>query len=129
MSSSVLVVDDEKSIVEFIELNLKRQGFSVLKAYTGREGIDIARESNPSVIVLDVMLPDIDGFEVCRSIREFSMAPIIMLTARGEDYSEIAGFNAGADDYITKPLRPRVLISRIKALLKRKFPLIQMKIF
>jgi len=119
LTPSVLVVDDEKSIVEFIELNLKRQGFTVLKAYTGREGIDIARESHPSVIVLDVMLPDTDGFEVCRSIREFSMAPIIMLTARGEDVDKIIGLEMGADDYMVKPFNPRVLVAKINAILRR----------
>ncbi len=119
MTPSVLVVDDEKSIVEFIELNLKRQGFSVLKAYKGQDGISIARESNPSVIVLDVMLPDTDGFEVCRSIREFSMAPIIMLTARGEDVDKIIGLEMGADDYMVKPFNPRVLVAKINAMLRR----------
>lgn len=119
MTPSVLVVDDEKSIVEFIELNLKRQGFTVLKAYTGQEGVNIARESNPSVIVLDVMLPDIDGFEVCRAIREFSMAPIIMLTARGEDVDKIIGLEMGADDYMVKPFNPRVLAAKINAMLRR----------
>lgn len=119
MTPSILVVDDEKSIVEFIELNLKRQGFSVLKAYKGQDGINIARESNPSVIVLDVMLPDTDGFEVCRSIREFSMAPIIMLTARGEDVDKIIGLEMGADDYMVKPFNPRVLVAKINAMLRR----------
>jgi len=119
LTPSVLVVDDEKSIVEFIELNLKRQGFSVLKAYKGQDGISIARESNPSVIVLDVMLPDTDGFEVCRSIREFSMAPIIMLTARGEDVDKIIGLEMGADDYMVKPFNPRVLVAKINAMLRR----------
>ncbi len=119
MTPSVLVVDDEKSIVEFIELNLKRQGFSVLKAYKGQDGVNIARESNPSVIVLDVMLPDIDGFEVCRAIREFSMAPIIMLTARGEDVDKIIGLEMGADDYMVKPFNPRVLAAKINAMLRR----------
>lgn len=119
LTPSVLVVDDEKSIVEFIELNLKRQGFSVLKAYTGQEGVTIARESSPSVIVLDVMLPDIDGFEVCRSIRQFSMAPIIMLTARGEDVDKIIGLEMGADDYMVKPFNPRVLVAKINAILRR----------
>ncbi|MEQ8190825.1 MAG: response regulator transcription factor [Candidatus Eremiobacterota bacterium] len=119
MPPSILVVDDEKSIVEFIELNLKRQGFSVLKAYKGQDGINIARESNPSVIVLDVMLPDTDGFEVCRSIREFSMAPIIMLTARGEDVDKIIGLEMGADDYMVKPFNPRVLVAKINAMLRR----------
>jgi len=119
LTPSILVVDDEKSIVEFIELNLKRQGFSVLKAYKGQDGINIARENNPSVIVLDVMLPDIDGFEVCRSIREFSMAPIIMLTARGEDVDKIIGLEMGADDYMVKPFNPRVLVAKINAMLRR----------
>jgi len=85
LQSSVLVVDDEPGIVEFVELNLKKEGFYVLKAYKGRDAITITREEKPDIIVLDIMLPDIDGFEVCRSIREFSNVPVIMLTAKGED--------------------------------------------
>jgi two-component system, OmpR family, response regulator VicR len=119
LAQTVLVVDDEKAIVEFIELNLMRQGFSVLKAYTGREAINIVKESKPDIILLDIMLPDIDGFEVCRSIRGFSNAPVIMLTARGEDVDKIIGLEMGADDYMVKPFNPRVLVARINAMLRR----------
>ncbi|HPZ06665.1 MAG TPA: response regulator transcription factor [Candidatus Eremiobacteraeota bacterium] len=119
MQSSVLVVDDEPGIVEFVELNLKKEGFYVLKAYKGRDAITITREEKPDIIVLDIMLPDIDGFEVCRSIREFSNVPVIMLTAKGEDLDKIIGLEMGADDYMVKPFNPKVLTARIKAILRR----------
>jgi len=119
LQSSVLVVDDEPGIVEFVELNLKKEGFYVLKAYKGRDAITITREEKPDIIVLDIMLPDIDGFEVCRSIREFSNVPVIMLTAKGEDLDKIIGLEMGADDYMVKPFNPKVLTARIKAILRR----------
>lgn len=119
MSPAVLVVDDEKAIVEFVELNLKRHGFRVLKAYRGEEAIEIVREKKPDIIVLDIMLPDIDGFQVCQRIREISQVPVIMLTARGEDVDKIIGLEMGADDYMAKPFNPRVLVARIKAILRR----------
>jgi len=119
MSPAVLVVDDEKAIVEFVELNLKRHGFRVLKAYRGEEAVEIVREKKPDIIVLDIMLPDIDGFQVCQRIREISQVPVIMLTARGEDVDKIIGLEMGADDYMAKPFNPRVLVARIKAILRR----------
>lgn len=118
----VLVVDDEEDIVEFLEYNLKREGFSVKTAFDGKEAIEIAKEFQPHIILLDVMMPEIDGIETCERIRELpglSKTLIAFLTARSEDYSQIAGFNAGGDDYMTKPIKPKVLLSRLKALLKR----------
>lgn len=119
----VLVVDDEPDILEFIEYNLKREGYEVFLAANGQEGIEKAKEIAPDLIVLDVMMPVLDGIEACRRLREmeqFKSTFIVFLTARSEEYSEIAGFNVGADDYIAKPIKPRVLISRINAILRRK---------
>lgn len=119
----ILLVDDEPDILEFISYNLKKAGYIVYTAASGEKGLSIANEKIPDLIILDIMMPGIDGVEVCRQLRSkkiFDESLIIFLTARGEDYSEIAGFEAGADDYITKPIRPRVLLARISALLSRK---------
>jgi len=121
----ILLVDDEDDIIEFLGYNLRKEGFNVFSANEGQKALTVALKIIPDLIILDVMMPNMDGIETCEKLRampELKNCLIVFLTARGEDYSEIAGFNAGADDYITKPLRPRVLISRIKALLKRKFP-------
>ena len=118
----ILVVDDEEDILEFLSYNLKKEGFSVFAAKDGNSAIDQARKNTPHLILLDIMMPGMDGIEVCEKIRAMpSMTKTIIafLTARGEDYSQIAGFQAGGDDYITKPIKPKVLISRINALLKR----------
>ena len=118
----ILVVDDEKDILEFLSYNLKREGAKVYTASNGREAIEIARKKKPDLILLDVMMPEMDGMETCielRKIDKLNNSVIAFLTARGEDYSQIAGFDAGADDYISKPVKPRVLVSRIKALLRR----------
>jgi two-component system alkaline phosphatase synthesis response regulator PhoP len=118
----ILLVDDEPDILEFIGYNLKKEGFSVLTANNGQDGLKIAQSENPHLIVLDVMMPGMDGIETCEEIRKVPTLKntlVVFLTARGEDYSQIAGFDAGADDYITKPIKPKVLISRVKALLKR----------
>lgn len=118
----ILVVDDEKDVLEFLGYNLKKEGFQVFSARDGKEAIDIAREVNPHLILIDVMMPEMDGIEACNEIRQIKHLEetiIVFLTARGEDYSQIAGFEAGADDYVTKPIRPKVLISRLKALLRR----------
>jgi two-component system alkaline phosphatase synthesis response regulator PhoP len=120
---TILIVDDEADIREFLKYNLEKSEYNVLTAKDGKEGIDIFKTSNPDLILLDVMMPGMDGMEVCAMIRENEdiKQPIIaFLTARSEDYSQIAGFEVGGDDYITKPVRPRVLISRIEALLRRK---------
>lgn len=118
----ILLVDDEPDIVEFLGYNLKKEGFEILTANNGKDAIEIARKEIPHLIVLDVMMPDMDGIETCREIREqkgLQEVIIAFLTARSEDYTQIAGFEVGADDYITKPIKPRVFISRIKALLRR----------
>jgi len=118
----ILVVDDEPDILEFISYNLSKEGYNVTTARNGREAIDMAKRDNPALIILDIMMPELDGVEVCRQLRassEFEGTLIAFLTARNEDYSQIAGSESGGDDYITKPIRPRVLVSRIKALLRR----------
>jgi two-component system alkaline phosphatase synthesis response regulator PhoP len=118
----ILIVDDEPDILEFLGYNLKHEGFSVSTARNGRSAIEAAKKNIPHLILLDVMMPEMDGIETCeriRSIPALNNTIIAFLTARGEDYSQIAGFEAGADDYIAKPVKPKVLISRIHALLKR----------
>ncbi len=118
----ILLVDDEPDILEFLSYNLKKEGYQVYTALTGEEGITVAKKEMPNLVLLDVMMPGIDGMEVCRELRAvpgMDGVVIAFLTARSEDYSHIAGFEAGADDYINKPIKPRVLLSRIKALLRR----------
>jgi two-component system alkaline phosphatase synthesis response regulator PhoP len=118
----ILLVDDEPDILEFLSYNLELEGYKVFTASDGKEGIDLAMKCQPHLIVLDVMMPNMDGVEACEHIRsKESLKNVIIafLTARAEDYSQIAGFKAGADDYITKPVKLKVLFSRIKALLKR----------
>ncbi len=118
----ILLVDDEKDIREFLSYTLRKEGFVVYTAHDGNSGIEKAREVKPHLILLDVMMPGIDGFEACKQIRsdpEMSSVIICFLTARSEDYSQIAGFEAGGDDYIIKPVIPKVLVSRVKALLRR----------
>jgi len=115
----ILVVDDEKRIVRFIRLNLEHDGFQVIPAYNGKEAIEQVRSSLPSLVLLDVMLPDIDGFQVLQKIREFSSIPVIMLTAKGEEDDRVRGLEWGADDYVTKPFSPRELVSRVRAVLRR----------
>lgn len=122
LAQKVLLVDDEADILELLRYNLEREGYQVFTALDGREAIKSARSHHPDLIVLDIMMPGMDGVEVCnqlRSLPEFKNTLIIFLTARGEDYSQIAGFEAGADDYITKPVRPKVFVTKVKALLKR----------
>lgn len=119
----ILVVDDENDILEFIQYNLKKEGYEVHLAHNGQEAIEVARKVKPDLILLDVMMPVMDGIEACKQIKadsDLEKTFIVFLTARAEEYSEIAGFNAGADDYIAKPIKPRVLISRINAILRRK---------
>ncbi|HRG37580.1 MAG TPA: response regulator transcription factor [Bacteroidia bacterium] len=120
--NKILLVDDEADILEFLSYNLKKEGYHVFTANNGKEAVTVAKKENPDVIILDVMMPDMDGIETCREIRDLPGLKDVMiafLTARNEDYSQIAGFEVGADDYINKPIKPRVLISRIKALLRR----------
>ena len=118
----ILLVDDEDDILEFISYNLEKEGYKVYCAKNGNEALKVAEKHTPHLIILDVMMPEMDGITACEELRKIpslNNVVIAFLTARGEDYSQIAGFEAGADDYITKPVRPKVLISRIKALLKR----------
>lgn len=119
---SILIIDDEEDIINLLSYNLEKEGFKVYSAMNGVEGIDMARKVHPSLIVLDVMMPEMDGIEVCETIRadpKISDTKICFLTARSEDYSQIAGLEAGADDYVAKPIKPKVLVSRIKAILRR----------
>ena len=121
--SKILLVDDEPDILELVQYNLVKEGFDVEICDNGKAAIELAPKFLPDLIILDVMMPKMDGMETCIQIREIpqlSNTLIAFLTARGEDYSQIAGFDAGADDYITKPIKPRVLVSRVKALLRRK---------
>jgi len=119
MEAKILIVDDEKNIVELIKFHLKKENYRVIEAYKGKDALDLYRKEKPDLIILDVMLPDMGGFEVCKTIRKESRVPIIMLTAKGEEIDKILGFELGADDYITKPFSPRELLARIKAVLKR----------
>ena len=121
--TKVLLVDDEPDIIEFLGYNLKKEGFDVVTAQDGSAAMAKARADLPDLILLDVMMPGMDGMEVCQLLREDAQLKdvfIVFLTARGEDYSQVAGFDSGADDYIKKPIKPNVLISRIKAMLRRK---------
>lgn len=123
MSSKILVVDDEVDIVEFISYNLEKEGYEVQSAHSGREAVSVTQSFKPDLIIMDVMMPDMDGIEACRKIREneeLRRSFIMFLTARSEEYSEIAGFDAGGDDYVTKPIKPRALISRVNAIMKRQ---------
>jgi two-component system KDP operon response regulator KdpE len=115
----ILVVDDEERMVRFIRLNLEHDGFQITEAFNGTQAVNKIRSSLPDLILLDVMMPDIDGFEVLKIIREISTVPVIMLTAKGEEEDRVRGLELGADDYITKPFSPRELISRVKAVLRR----------
>ncbi|MBC8331205.1 MAG: response regulator transcription factor [Anaerolineae bacterium] len=115
----ILVVDDEKRMVRFIRLNLEYDGFQVIPAYSGKEALDQVRNALPDLILLDIMLPDIDGFQILQKIREFSSVPVIMLTAKGEEDDRVRGLEGGADDYVTKPFSPRELVSRVRAVLRR----------
>lgn len=115
----VLVVDDEEGILELVEYHLRRAGYEVSLAATGLEGYRLASEGRPDLIILDLMLPDMDGFELCRRIRQRSDVPVLMLTARTDDVDKIVGLEIGADDYVTKPFNPRELVARVRALLRR----------
>src|SRR5436853_3491347 len=118
-AQSVLVVEDEASIASFVSLYLKNAGYEVRTVASGRDALTSVEKDEPSIIVLDLMLPDIDGIEVCRRIRQRSDLPILMLTARDEDVDKIIGLEVGADDYLTKPFNPRELVARVKAILRR----------
>lgn len=122
ISKSIVLVDDEKDILEFLSYNIRQEGYKVFTAVNGEDALTLVRKIEPSMVLLDVMMPVMDGIEACRYIRSMPLGeqPIIaMLTSRSEDYSQIAGFDAGADDYITKPIRPRLLIKKIESLFRR----------
>ena len=122
MEKKVLVVDDEKLIVKGIRFSLEQDGMEVDCAYDGEEALRLATENTYDIILLDVMLPKMDGFEVCQHIREFSMVPVVMLTAKGDDMDKILGLEYGADDYITKPFNILEVKARIKAIMRRTVP-------
>lgn len=122
MNRTILVVDDDRKIVDLVTLYLKRDGYRVLPAYDGREALDVARAKRPDLVVLDLLLPELDGLDVCRLLRAESRVPIIMLTARSTDDDTLAGLNLGADDYLAKPFNPRELVARIRAVLRRAAP-------
>lgn len=120
--SKILLVDDEQDIIDLVRYNLEKEDFEVFTAANGKQALEVAKAEIPDLILLDVMMPEMDGMETCNELRQLpdlSHVIIAFLTARSEDYSQIAGFDAGADDYITKPIKPRVLVSRVKALLRR----------
>ena len=119
MEKVILVVDDEKPIVDILKFNLEKEGFSVICAYDGLAGLALATEKNPDLILLDIMLPKMDGFEVCKKVREKSNVPIIMITAREEEVDKVLGLELGADDYITKPFSVRELLARVRANIRR----------
>lgn len=119
----ILVVDDEENILELIEYNLSKEGYEIRAVSTGEDGLKYARADNPDLVILDLMLPGVDGLEVCKILKSDSRThhiPIVMLTAKGEEADVVAGLELGADDYVTKPFSPRVLVARIRAVLRRK---------
>jgi DNA-binding response OmpR family regulator len=115
----ILVVDDDVKIVELVKLYLTREGYSVITAYDGNEALQLARQSHPDLIVLDIMLPGIDGLEVCKKLRAESSVPIILLTAKTTEQDRIVGLDLGADDYVTKPFSPKELAARVRAVFRR----------
>jgi DNA-binding response OmpR family regulator len=119
MSTTILVVDDEPRYVRLMEANLLPEGYEVLKSFGGQEALDIVTEEKPDLILLDVMMPGLDGFAVCERIREFSTIPIIMVTAKGEEQARVRGLDLGADDYIVKPFSANELLARVRAVLRR----------
>ncbi len=119
MTSTILVVDDEKNIIQLTRLYLRNEGYKIEEAYDGKQALEKARLTNPDLIILDLMMPEMDGLSVCRELRKTSSVPIIILTARDDDVDKIVGLEVGADDYVTKPFNPRELVARVKAVLRR----------
>jgi two-component system KDP operon response regulator KdpE len=115
----ILVVDDEPRMIHFIRLNLEHDGFDAVEASSGTQALGQLRDRLPDLVLLDVMMPDLDGFETLRLLREFSTVPVIMLTAKGDEEDRVRGLELGADDYVTKPFSPRELVSRVRAVLRR----------
>lgn len=119
MPETILVVDDEKPIAEILKFNLEKDGYRVVLAFDGEEALVVARSQHPDLMILDIMLPKLDGFGVCREIRKHSSVPILMLTAKDQEVDKILGLELGADDYVTKPFSPREIMARVKAILRR----------
>src|SRR5512138_3064847 len=119
MTQRILVVDDEPAVTDLLAYNLRKAHYDVLTAADGRTTLRLAGESKPHLILLDLMIPEVDGFDVCRELRKSSEVPIIMITARGEEVDRVVGLEIGADDYVTKPFSVRELMARIKAVLRR----------
>lgn len=119
MKNKILIVDDERNIVELVRLYIEKEGFEAVCAYSGNEALEKFREENPDLIVLDLMLPGIDGWQICREVRKVSQVPIIMLTAKSDTFDKVLGLELGADDYMTKPFDPKELLARVKAVLRR----------
>ncbi|MFC2021781.1 response regulator [Chloroflexota bacterium] len=119
MAKKILVVDDEKRIVDILKAYLERDGYQVSTAYDGRSALELARSNSPDLIILDLMLPEVSGWDVCRELRKESDVPVIMLTARDDTTDKIIGLELGADDYVTKPFDPKEIISRVRAVLRR----------
>jgi len=119
MTTSILVVDDEPRYVRLMEANLLPEGYQVLKAYEGQKAVELVAEKQPDLVLLDVMMPGLDGFQACERIREFSQVPIIMVTAKGEEQDRVKGLDRGADDYVVKPFSATELLARVRAVLRR----------
>lgn len=119
MKRKILIVDDEKNIVDILKFNLKKEGFDTVEAYDGKQALEMVEREKPDLILLDIMLPEYDGFTVCKKIRQTMNTPILMLTAREEEVDKVLGLELGADDYVTKPFSPRELMARVKANLRR----------
>ncbi len=119
MASRIVIIEDEKDIVRLLKYNLEKEGYSTLSAHDGEAGLELARKEKPDLILLDLMLPKLDGMQVCRRLRQESQVPIIMLTAKKEEIDRIIGLELGADDYVTKPFSVRELLARIKTILRR----------
>jgi DNA-binding response OmpR family regulator len=122
LTTKILVVDDEVKIARVVRAYLEREGYGVVEAHDGRQALEMARREKPDVVILDLMLPEISGWDVCRALRKESAVPILMLTARDEDTDKIVGLELGADDYVTKPFNPKELVARVRAILRRAGP-------
>ncbi len=116
---SILIAEDDPNTSSLVETYLQREGFSTITAFDGEEALFLARRHNPDFVILDIMLPKVDGWEICRQLRMFSEVPILMLTAREEEIDRVLGLSLGADDYVVKPFSPRELVARVKAILRR----------
>ena len=122
LSGPILIIEDDKKTASLVALYLEREGFQALVAHDGQKGLGMALQHRPVLVILDLMLPGIDGWEVCRQLRRTSNVPILMLTARGEELDRVSGLTLGADDYVSKPFSPRELVARVKAILRRAHP-------